>query len=56
MNVEKIGFSLECKPRKMDFIKYSNKSYTSNPTTKPEECFAEALVREGSIVSLNFLA
>ena len=56
MNVEKIGFSLECKPRRMDFIKYSNKSYTSNPTKKAEDCFAESLVKENSIVSLNFLA
>ena len=56
MNIEKIGFSLECRPRKMDFIKYSNKSYTSNPTKKAEECFTESVERENALVSLNFLA
>ena len=40
----------------MDFIKYSNKSYTSNPTKKAEDCFETSMLRENSIVSLNFLA
>ncbi len=57
MKVEKInGLSAECRPRKMDFIKYSNKSYTSNPAVKADDCFTKSLNRENSLMSLNFLA
>ncbi len=57
MKVDKINaLSTECRLRKMDFIKYSNKSYTSNPAVKTEDCFTKSLNRENSLMSLNFLA
>ncbi len=57
MKVDKINaLSSECKPRRMDFIKYSNKSYTSNPAVKADDCFTKSLNRENSLMSLNFLA
>lgn len=57
MKIEKVnGLGMDCRPRKLDFIKYSNKSYTSNPSMKAEDCFYKANERENSLVSLNFLA
>ncbi len=57
MKIEKInGLGMDCRPRKLDFIKYSNKSYTSNPSMNVEDCFFKANERENSLVSLNFLA
>ena len=55
MNVDKVSLlSMECKPRKMDFIKYTNDKSSANHVV--EDCFNKSLVRENSLVSLNFLA
>ena len=58
MNIEKVGLlATEARPRKIDFIKYSNKkSYVSNKENCIEDCFNKSLTRENSLVSLNFLA
>ncbi len=57
MKIEKVNLlSTECRPRKIAFIKYSNKSYTSNQAAKSDDCFTKALERENSLMSLNFLA
>ena len=57
MSVEKTLMSGACKPRRLDFIKYANdKSYTSNKNSVLEDCFNRALVREYSVIALNFSA
>ena len=56
MNVEKLGFlAVDCKPRKFDFIKYSNDKYMMNKMASVSEICEKTLCDSG-IVSLNFLA
>lgn len=57
MNIEKVTLSAVCKPRKMDFIKYTNdKSYMNNKNLVIEDCFNKSHKRECSLIALNFIA
>ena len=57
MNIEKVTLAAACKPRKMDFIKYTNdKSYMNNKNLVIEDCFNKSHKRECSLIALNFIA